>query len=153
MLQLFQHYSGITDKSRKIRLYHRFSYFWPWSRNNYVMIPTTWQFPVNFTPDNYTSKLIFEEKKFRFLKGVSGSVSKSENNHFGMSDGFFFFFCVKKLTILFFGVNLPDITVMLQSFQHYFGIKVKNRKNRIFHRFSYFWPWSRNNYVLTPITW
>ena len=37
------------------------------------------------------SKLNFEKKKFRFLKGVSGSVSKSENDHFGMSDGFFLF--------------------------------------------------------------
>ena len=55
------------------------------------MIPTTWQFPVNFTPKNYTSKLIFEKKNFRFPKGESGSVLKSENDHFGMSDGIFFF--------------------------------------------------------------
>ena len=56
------------------------------------MIPTTWKFPVNFTPKKYTSKLNFEKKKnFRFPKGVSGSVSKSENDHFGMSDGIFFF--------------------------------------------------------------
>ena len=31
------------------------------------------------------------KKKLRFLKGVSGSVVKSENDHFGMSDGIFFF--------------------------------------------------------------
>ena len=56
------------------------------------MIPTTWKFPVNFTLKNYTSKLNFEKKNFRFPKGVSGSVSKSENDHFGMSDEIFFFF-------------------------------------------------------------
>ena len=61
------------------------------------MIPTTWQYPVNFTPKNYRGKLNYEKKKFRFLKGVSGSVSKWENDHFGMSDGFFFFFCGKKV--------------------------------------------------------
>ena len=43
------------------------------------------------------SKLNFEKKKFRFQKGVSGSVSKSENDNFGMSDGIFFFFVEKKV--------------------------------------------------------
>ena len=61
------------------------------------MIPTTWQFPVNFTPKNYTSKINFKKKNFRFPKGVSGSVSKSENDHFGMWDRIFFFFCGKKV--------------------------------------------------------
>ena len=37
------------------------------------------------------SKLNFEEKNFRFPKGVSGSVSKWENDHLGMSDEIFFF--------------------------------------------------------------
>ena len=37
------------------------------------------------------SKLNFEKKNFRFPKGVSGSVLKSENDHLGMSDGIFFF--------------------------------------------------------------
>ena len=45
------------------------------------------------------------KKKFRFLKGVSGSVSKWENDHFGMSDGFFFFLWKIKLTIVFFEVK------------------------------------------------
>ena len=91
ILKLFQYYVGITDKSRENRIFHSFFNVWPWSQNNYVMIPTTWQFPVNFMPKNYTHKLNFKKKKFPFLKGFSGSVSKSENNHFGMSDGFFFF--------------------------------------------------------------
>ena len=43
------------------------------------------------------SKLNFDKKKFRFLKGVSGSFLKSENDHFGMSDGIFFFFLEKKV--------------------------------------------------------
>ena len=55
-------------------------------------------------PKNYTNKLNFKQIKFPFLKGVSGSVSKSENDHFGMSDGFFFF-VGKKLIIVFFGVE------------------------------------------------
>ena len=55
-------------------------------------------------PKNYTNKLNFKKKKFQFLKGVSGSVSKSENDHFGMSDGFFFFW-EKKLSIVFFEVK------------------------------------------------
>ena len=89
------------------------------------------------------------KKNFRFPKGVSGSVSKSENDHFGMSN---FFLLKKKLIIVFFGWNSLEITLMLQSFQHYFGITVKIRKIRIFHRFFYFWPWSRNNYVMIPTT-
>ena len=55
-------------------------------------------------PQNYTSKLNFKKKKFPFVKGVSGSVSKSENDHFGMSDGFFFLW-EKKLTIVSFEVK------------------------------------------------
>ena len=53
------------------------------------MIPTTWLFPVNFTPKNDTSKLNFEKKKISIPE--RGSVLKSENDHFGMSDGIFFF--------------------------------------------------------------
>ena len=51
------------------------------------------------------SKLNFEKKNFRFPKGVSGSVSKSENDHFGMSAGIFFFSWKKKLIVVFFGVK------------------------------------------------
>ena len=49
--------------------------------------------------------------------------------------------------------NLPEITVVLQLFQHYFGITDKSRKTRIFYRFFDLWPWSRNNYVMIPTTW
>ena len=70
MLQSFHHYFGITVKNRKNRIFHRFFDFTPWSRNNYVMIPTLWQFPGNFTPKTYTSKLNFEKKNFRFPNGV-----------------------------------------------------------------------------------
>ena len=52
--------------------------------------------PGKFHPKNYTSELNFEKKKFRFPKGVSVSVLKSKNDHFGMSDGIFFF-CGKKV--------------------------------------------------------
>ena len=116
------------------------------------MIPTTWQFRVNLTLKNYTSKLNFEKKNFRFPKGVSGSVLKSENDHFGVSVGIFFFW-KKRWLYCFLGWNSLEITVILQSFQHYFVNTVKIRKNRIFHRFFYFWRWSRNNYVMIPTTW
>ena len=55
-------------------------------------------------PKNYTNKLNFKKKKFEFLKGDSGSVSKSENDHFVMSDGICFFW-KKKLIVVFFGVK------------------------------------------------
>ena len=117
------------------------------------MIPTTWQFPVNFTPKNYTSKLIFEKKNFRFAKVVSGSVSKSRKRPFWDVGRNFFFSGKKSWLLCFLGWNSLEITVILQSFRHYFGITVKIRKIRIFHRFFYFWPWSRNNYVMIPTTW
>ena len=45
-------------------------------------------------------------KLFRFPKGASVSVSKSENDHFGMTDGIFFFFLWKiKLIIVFVGAK------------------------------------------------
>ena len=66
--------------------------------------------PGKFHPKNYTSKLNFEKKKFRFPKGASGSVSKSENANFGMSEGIFFFFVwKKKLIIVFFGVKFTGV--------------------------------------------
>ena len=55
------------------------------------MILTTWYFPVNFTPENYTSKLNFEKKKFSIPERGPRSVLKSENDYFGISDGIFFF--------------------------------------------------------------
>ena len=96
MLPSFQRYIGITVKIRKNLIFHCFFYFWPWSRNNYVMNATPLWFPVNFTPKNYTSRLNLRKKNFRFPKGASGSVLKSENDHFGMSDGNFFFFIENK---------------------------------------------------------
>ena len=85
-------------------------------------------------PKNYTNKLNFKHKKFPFLKGVSGSVSKSENDHFGKSDGIFFFLEKKVVLSVFWGWNSLEIIVMLQLFQHYFGITDKSRENPIFHR-------------------
>ena len=120
------------SKFEKSEFFYRFFYFWPWSRNNYVMIPTSWSFPVNFTPKNYTSKLNFEKKNFRFPKGVSGSVSKSRQRPFWVSDGIFFFCWKKSWPLCFSGSNLPEITGILQSFQHYFGITVKFEKTEFF---------------------
>ena len=87
----------------KNRFFHRFSYFWLWSRNNYVMIPTTWLFPVNFTLKTYTSKWNFEKKNFQFPNGVSGSISKSRKRPFCDVGRNFFFLSKKKLTRVYWG--------------------------------------------------
>ena len=48
--------------------------------------------PGKFHPKKlYEEVKFWEKKKFRFPKGVSGSVVKSENDHFGLSDGICFF--------------------------------------------------------------
>ena len=51
---------------------------------------------------------MLRKKNFRFPKGVSGLVSKSENYHFGMSDEIFFLW-KKKLIIVFFGVKFTGV--------------------------------------------
>ena len=137
MLQSFHHYFRITVKIRKNRISHRFFDFWPWSRNNYVMIPTTWQFLVNFTPKNYTSKLNFEKKKlsipergFRFdLKIDKQPVWDVGRNVF------FFFFWKKKLTIGFCVVNFTadyrDVAIISSLFLDH----SQNSKNPNFSSF------------------
>ena len=103
MLKLFQYYVGITDKSRENRIFHSFFDFWPWTQNNYVSIPTTWYFRVNFRPKNYTSKLNFKKKNFHSWKGFQVR-SQIEKRPF-WDVGRIFFLWEKKLTIVFFGVN------------------------------------------------
>ena len=106
MLQLFQHYSGITEISRKNRFFHRFFDVWPWSQNNYVMIPTTWKFPVNFTPKNYTSKLNFEKNKFSIPeRGFRFGLKIGNRPFWDVGRNFFFFSWKKKLIIVFFKVK------------------------------------------------
>ena len=105
MLQLFQHYVEITDKSRKNRFFHRFSYFCPWSRNNYVMIPMTWKSPVNFTPKNYRSKLNFGKKKFSIPDSRLRFGLKTGKLSFCDVGRNFFVFVEKKLIIVFFGAK------------------------------------------------
>ena len=154
MLQSFHHYFGVTVKIRKNRIFHWFFYFWPWCLNNNVMNPTPWWFPVNFSPKNCTSKLNFEKKKIAdSRKGSRVRSQNRENDHFRMSDGIFVFCGKKSWSYCFLAWNLPEITIMLQLFQHYSGITDESWKNRFFRRFSYFWPWSRNNYVMIPTTW
>ena len=72
------------------------------TRNNYVMIPRTWQSPVNFTPKNYTSKLNSEKKNFRFPKG-SQIRSQSWRTTILRCGSEFFFFVEKKLSLCFLG--------------------------------------------------
>ena len=118
MLQLFEHYVGITDKSRKNRFFHRFLDFWPWSRNNYLIIPTTCSFPANFTRKNYMSELNFEKKKFSiFDRGLRFGLKIAKTTIFGRRMEFFFFFLFKrKFIIAFFGVNFtvdyPNVAII-----------------------------------------
>ena len=104
MLQLFQHYSGITDKSWKNRFFHCLSYFWPSPRNNYVIIPTTWYFPVNFTLKNYTSKLNFEKKKFSIPgRGVRFDLKIDKRPFWDVGRNFFLFLEKKVDYMVFWG--------------------------------------------------
>ena len=105
MWQSFQHYFGITVKIRKNRIVHRFFDFSPWSRNNYVMIRTTWLFPVNFTLKNYTSKLNCEKKKFSIsVRGLRFGFKIGKRPFSDVARNFFFLW-KKKLIIVFFGVK------------------------------------------------
>ena len=61
--------------------------------------------PRKIHTKNYTSKFNFEKKKLSIPERVLDSVSKSENEHFAMSDGIFFFWCKRKIIIVFFGVK------------------------------------------------
>ena len=86
------------------------------------------------------SKLNFQKQYFRFPKGFSDAVSKSENDHFGMSDEIFFFFWKKTSIIVFFGVEFTgdyrNVALILTLFRD----PVKIRQNRICHRFFDFTP-------------
>ena len=94
--------------------------------------------PVNFTPKNNTSKLNLRKKNFRFPEGASGSVSKSENDHFGISDGIFFLW-KKKLIIVFFGVKFTedyrDVAIISSLFRHH---SQNSKKTKFFIVFSTF---------------
>ena len=105
MWQSFQNYFGITLKIRKNQIVHRFFDFSPWSRNNYVMIPTTWQFPVNFSLKNYTSKLNFRKKKFSITESGLRFDLKIDKRPFWDVGRNFFFFVEKNLIVVFFGVK------------------------------------------------
>ena len=105
MLQSFQHFYGITVKIRKNQIFHRFFEFSPRSRNNYVMIPTTWQYPVNFTPKNYTSKLNLRKKKISIAARDLRFGRKIRKRPFWDVWRNFFFFWKKKLTVKFFEVK------------------------------------------------
>ena len=121
MSQLFQQYFGITDKSRKTRIFHRFFDVWPWSRNNYVMISTTWLFPVNFTPKNYTSKLNFEKKIFLIPeRGFRFGLKIGKRPFWDVGRNFLF--CgKKKLITLFFVVKFTgdyrDVAIISSLFR------------------------------------
>ena len=142
-LQLFQHYFGITDKSRRNRIFHRFFDFWPWSRNNYVMNPTPWQFPVNFTPKSYTSNLNFEKKKFLIPERGLRFGLKIGKRPFSDVGRNFFFLWKKKLILVFFGVKFDgdyrDVAIISTLFRDH----SQNSKNP---NFSSFFP------LLTVIT-
>ena len=49
------------------------------------------------------------------------------------------------LLVQFLELNLPGITMSLESLHNYFGITVKSRKNDEKFDFFEFWLWCRNN--------
>ena len=78
------------------------------------------------------------KKKFRFPKGVSGSVSKSENDRFVMSDGFFFV-QQKVYHVFFFGVKFTgdyrNVAIILILFRDH---RQKSKKPKFSSFFSTF---------------
>ena len=86
-----------------------------------------------------------------FPKGVSGSVSKSENDHFGMWDRIFFF-VEKKLTLVFFGVKFTGDYLSVAVIPILFRDHRQKSTKPNFSSFFDFWTWSRNNYVMIPTT-
>ena len=98
---LFRHHG----QNSKHRIFHSFYHFWPWSRNNYVMIPTTLQLPVNYTPKNYTSKLNFEKTKISIPeRGLRFGLKIGKRPFWDVGRNFFFLW-KKTLIIVFFGVK------------------------------------------------
>ena len=69
------------------------------------MIPTTWQFPVNFTLKNYTNKSNFEKKKFSIPERGLRFDLKIDKRPFWDVGRNFFSLWKKKFTIRFFGVK------------------------------------------------
>ena len=79
------------------------------------------------------------KKIFDSRKGVSGSVSKSENDHFGKSDGIFFLW-EKKFIIVFFGVKFTgdyrDVAIISSLFRHHIQNSKKPNFSSFFRRFT-----------------
>ena len=135
MLQSFQHYFGTTYKIRKNRIFHRFLDFWSWSRNNYLMIPTTWRFPVNFTPKNYTSKLNFEKKKFSIPeRGLRFGLKIGKRPFCDVGRNFFFLWKIK-LIIVFFGVKFTGDDRNVAIIPTLFRDHIQNSKKPNFSSF------------------
>ena len=86
------------------------------------MIPTTWLFPVNFTPKNYTSKLNFEKNKLSIPeRGLGFRLKIAKTSILGGRTEFFFLF-KRKFTIVFFGVKLTgdycDVAIISSLFRN-----------------------------------
>ena len=79
------------------------------------------------------------EKKFSISeKGLRFGFKIAETTILGVLDRLFF--RVIKVDCSFFRGEIYWGLLILQSFHIYFGITVKSRKNRIFHRFFDFQP-------------
>ena len=78
--------------------------------------------------------LNFGKKNSRSPKGVAGLVSKSEDDHFGMSDGIFFF-VEKKLIIVFVGLNFTGDYRDLAIISSFFLDHSQNSKKPNFSSF------------------
>ena len=138
-------YFGITVKSRKNNEKLGFFEFWLWSRNNVEIIATLRESPVNFTQKN-TMINFFSTKKKKFRPtSLNGRFPILRPNLRPLSRIENFFSQNLAYSYSFLGWNLPGITMFSESFNNYFGITVKSRKNNEKFGFFEFWLWSGNN--------
>ena len=85
------------------------------------MIPTTWWFPVKFTPKNYSSKLNLGKKKFSIPeRGLRLGLKMGKQPFCDVGRNFF---CGKKLIIVFFRVKYTgdyrDVAIITTLFRYH----------------------------------
>ena len=82
-------------------------------------------------------------------RGLRSGPKIEKTTVFAMSENFFF---LGKNIRSFFRGEMYQKRRWCCNLHKYFEITVKSWKNKIFHRFFDFWPWSRNNYEMIPTT-
>ena len=121
------------------------------------MIQTTWYFPVNFTPKNYTSKLNFKKKNFRFPKGgLRFGLKIGKRPFWDVERNFFFFLWKKKSIIVFFGVkstgDYRNVAIILTLFRDHSQNSKKPNFSSFFRLFTVIlkYLWNDSNDMVNP---